>query len=436
MKISELNSIELQQQKIVENFNTTFQFRDSIRSLPSQHFFKIFWNLILCYTFNSAMKSHVYFVAAVLCFLAGLWLQEASSRCLVYCISNLVSTLYAHLITGLQTSRAEALSLNTKESVGTSVQDNIAHDSNLKLTSYPSCDRGYARYKIDRLCRKCDDGTYVEYVYAYPGDNYPFSQCTPCPAGTYAELFGAYKCTACPAGTTSPAGASSCTSSTSCAKGEYRKAGCACEKCPAGTYSDTLTASECTACPIGFSSSAGASCCTPCAKGTYSSTAGSACTSCPAGTYAGATGSSKCKKCTKGSSSSAGASSCTPCAKGYYSPKAGSICSPCCAGTYADCTGSVTCKKCPTGYTSEAGASSCKCWAKGTYSAAAWWLFSVQLIWCFPLCRPVKLFTWQLMHLRVGSFLDSAPIAIYTLLQPIIFLDKLAPLLYVATGEP
>jgi Tyrosine-protein kinase ephrin type A/B receptor-like len=318
------------------------------------------------------MKSQIYFVTAVLCFLAGLWLQEASNCCLVHCISNLLSTLYAHLITGHQTWRTEALSIDTEESVGTSVQDN-----KLKLASYPPCATGYARYSSDRLCRKCDDGTYIEYIYAYPGDPYPFAQCTICPSGTYAVRFGAYECTPCPTGTTSPAGASSCTSSTSCAKGEYRKAGCACEKCLAGTYSDTLTASECTPCPIGQSSSAGASCCTPCAKGTYSPTAGSTCTSCPAGTYAGATGSSKCKKCTKGSSSSAGASSCTPCAKGYYSPKAGSICSPCCAGTYADCTGSVTCKKCPPGYTSEAGASSCKCSTKETYSAVAWSLFSV-----------------------------------------------------------
>ena len=260
-----------------------------------------------CAALHCAMTPHIFFLTAVLCFLAGLCLQESASRCYAKQLSNLLPTLYAHLMTGLHSSRAGALSVDSEMSVDTSVK-NVALNGNQRLAnvcgwgSYYSaalfpycgyCPRGYTSPNYAsgiESCYKCADGTYIKES-TDANDNYS-TACTPCSAGTYAEMFGA---------------------------------------------------TECTPCAAGSSSSAGASSCTPCS----------------AGTYAGTTGSSKCTPCGAGSSSSAGASSCTPCAKGSYSSKPGSTCSLCCAGTYACSTGSVTCEKCPQGSSSPAGASSC-----------------------------------------------------------------------------
>ena len=56
------------------------------------------------------------------------------------CTSDLMSTSYAHLIIGLHSSRAGALSVDREESVDSSVK-NVALDSNVKLANV--CGNGY-----------------------------------------------------------------------------------------------------------------------------------------------------------------------------------------------------------------------------------------------------------------------------------------------------
>ena len=137
-------------------------------------------------------------------------------------------------------------------------------------------------------------------------------------------------CTACPSGSTSSAGSSTC----SCSAG-YSQSGSgsslSCTQCSAGYYA-AAGASQCTACPSGSTSSAGSSTC-----------------SCSAGYSQSGSGSSlSCSQCSAGSYSAAGASSCSQCSAGSYSAAGASQCTACDTGTYQDQTGQTSCKTCQT----------------------------------------------------------------------------------------
>jgi hypothetical protein len=235
------------------------------------------------------------------------------------------------------------------------------------------------------ICTSCLPGTYTNTTTAIKCSNCPAgsqslagaSTCTPCPlgtsnslagglcykcyAGTFAGTVGLSKCTECPTGSSSAVGALSC-NGTYCPLGYYYYPTFSqgdCAQCSSGTYTNTTGANKCSICPAGSSSPYRASSCTPCAAGTYSTTAGFTCEECLAGTYAGTAGSSKCIECPPGSTSSPGASSCyvgTPCQLGYYYPAGGSACLPCSAGTYSNRISSTDCKKCPKGESSLARA--------------------------------------------------------------------------------
>jgi hypothetical protein len=58
------------------------------------------------------MKYHIYFVTAILCYLAGAWLEEAASRLL--CVMHLLLDVnfVCILTTGLHSSKTEALSVD------------------------------------------------------------------------------------------------------------------------------------------------------------------------------------------------------------------------------------------------------------------------------------------------------------------------------------
>jgi hypothetical protein len=58
----------------------------------------------------------------------------------VKCTSHLMSISFAHLIAGLHSSRAGALSVDREESVDSSIK-NVALDSNVKLAI--TCGNGY-----------------------------------------------------------------------------------------------------------------------------------------------------------------------------------------------------------------------------------------------------------------------------------------------------
>jgi hypothetical protein len=81
--------------------------------------------------------------------------------------------------------------------------------------------------------------------------------------------------------------------------------------CPPGTY---VNGSNCTPCAIGtFSSTANGPICTPCPRGSFNYQTGQpACTPCPPNTFAANTGSIGCQPCPFGQTSPAGSSSCSP----------------------------------------------------------------------------------------------------------------------------
>ena len=162
-----------------------------------------------------------------------------------------------------------------------------------------------------------------------------------CPAGTY-SVEGASACTACAAGSYSPAvGAASCQA---CAAGTYSAASSAtCQRCPAGLYSTAAGAASCLPCAAGlYNTALGAASCVPCAVGTYSATVGAAssatCLPCAAGRYSPALG-------------AASAATCLSCAAGLYSPTLGASsaasCVQCAAGAYAASQGLSACALCP-----------------------------------------------------------------------------------------
>eukprot|EP00698_Gefionella_okellyi_P008963 TRINITY_DN2250_c0_g1_i1.p1 TRINITY_DN2250_c0_g1~~TRINITY_DN2250_c0_g1_i1.p1 ORF type:complete len:1110 (+),score=143.24 TRINITY_DN2250_c0_g1_i1:55-3330(+) len=178
--------------------------------------------------------------------------------------------------------------------------------------------------------------------------------------------------------------------------------------CQPGYFGQLATQGSCSECPAGSYSGAGASVCSSCGLGTYSSDPGastaSACTVCPAGTYCNVTGLSaalqcaagffgtaqsamNCSSCPAGTfnlntgASSAGA--CVPCSTGSYCVEATGSPIGCPPGTFSLATGassSATCLPCSAGHTSTVGSTRCVPCPPGTYSL-------VGLSSCQP-CQP------------------------------------------------
>lgn len=131
-----------------------------------------------------------------------------------------------------------------------------------------------------------------------------------CKANFYGSNDGS--CEPCAANTTSPPGATSCSSIApkSCLPGSYRTvgftptAGVSCAPCAAGTYSATTDASSCSDCAAGSYSAVASKACLSCPAGSFAASAGqSSCTPCPAGTAStttGATVTSTCAACPSG----------------------------------------------------------------------------------------------------------------------------------------
>jgi Tyrosine-protein kinase ephrin type A/B receptor-like/Regulator of chromosome condensation (RCC1) repeat len=129
-----------------------------------------------------------------------------------------------------------------------------------------------------------------------------------------------------------------------------------CKACPTGSYS-LAGASTCT-CLAGYTSTYGTAC-TPCGAGKWKNATGSAtCTNCTAGTWSAA-GASGCTNCTAGTYSAAGASGCTNCTAGKYIAAGVDSCTNCTAGTYSTGKSATTCTNCTAGTYSASGASGC-----------------------------------------------------------------------------
>ncbi|MCQ2914969.1 MAG: hypothetical protein MJ247_07235, partial [Alphaproteobacteria bacterium] len=137
--------------------------------------------------------------------------------------------------------------------------------------------------------------------------------------------------------------------------------------CPVGTIAATQGTAECTPCPKGtYSSQEGSQSCQSCGEGTYSDKTGqSSCLTCSSGSHttgqdATGVGATGCSKCNPGYYSSEGSVECEPCEAGSYSSD-GKSCIECLAGTYSDGDANSICKPCPIGqYSSQNGATSCE----------------------------------------------------------------------------
>ncbi len=184
-----------------------------------------------------------------------------------------------------------------------------------------------------------------------PGGVATGTACAPCPAG----VFGA-------GGSTSPACSGACVGAAGrmCGPAATDALGVA---CPAGRFSNSSGAAECSLCPVGRygnGTSAGSAACSgacvaaagwvcgegmttpvgvPCPRGRFSATVGgTACAPCPAGRFGAGVGeaSPNCTQaCPAGSYSLAGATSCTECPGTTYGATAGATTYACTGGCYA-----------------------------------------------------------------------------------------------------
>ena len=157
--------------------------------------------------------------------------------------------------------------------------------------------------------------------------------CTPAPAGSYAQNGELIECED---GWVSNTGATSCTQ---CKAGQYANKN-NCYNCPAGTYSAEDGSTSCTACPTGWIAAGGATSCRQCKAGQYANN--NNCYDCPAGTYSAEAG--------------VGITSCTACPTGWVSGQGATSCRQCKAGQYAN---NNQCYNCPAGQTSNADRSAC-----------------------------------------------------------------------------
>ncbi len=214
-------------------------------------------------------------------------------------------------------------------------------------------------------------------------------QCALCPAGQYSDSDSTDECIVCPAGsvtnTLTATGATTCTevadgyyspnSQTEpvvCAAGTFDHDGdstTACQVCPAGSVTNTLTATgatACTECPLYHFSTVSTQACTTwtvCNTGEIkvdaTTSSDGQCTKCPAGEYVDSSCDicpykTECIVCPAGSVTNTladtGASTCTECAVGTFSPESTTACAACDPGNETDAvTGASTCTACVAG---------------------------------------------------------------------------------------
>ena len=168
-------------------------------------------------------------------------------------------------------------------------------------------------------CISCSAGT-------FSGEG--ASTCQTCVAGTYSAE-KALVCEKCPAGTYNPnQGGTSVGVCRSCPAGRYSttQGAASCESCPPGKYSTTVGATSdnaCTFCPAGTYSVGGKGECDRCPTGTASTTVGatssSTCISCPPGYFSSTTGATICSPVQAGGYSAAGQANPTSVDAGFYS---------------------------------------------------------------------------------------------------------------------
>ena len=244
-----------------------------------------------------------------------------------------------------------------------------------------SCRAGYTRQNV--TCVACSPGTFkatngTDPCKACEKGSFSPSQastfCTLCQEGKYGanlstlRIDEAGSCLACPANSSSPAGASG-------------PAHCVCNlgfsglACQSGPTSECET--SCAACPPGYYKDwKGEGACLTCAAGKFSSDTArySDCVLCSAGKYSGSVGAadeSMCQDCPSRSHSLPGASSLGACLCNPGYTGTNGACSACPSGTYKSFNGSSSCLDCPPGsYSTTNGSTFCQLCAAGKYSIA------------------------------------------------------------------
>ena len=202
-----------------------------------------------------------------------------------------------------------------------------------------SCDSGKYRGQNDNpgdKCKICDNGKYSEKE---------SSECKDCPAGKYSNDNEENKFSYC----------------VDCPSGRYNEISAqhsinVCKYCSSGKWSSTISSKyerDCIDCPVGF----------------YSETEGASlldtCLNCPEGTFNDDTGIdnlNNCKKCSAGMFSGEGASNCSYCEEGKYSSNIGSnLCVECSKGRYSNETGTILCNECPPNTEQNSKKTKCEC---------------------------------------------------------------------------
>ncbi|MAU13971.1 MAG: hypothetical protein CMH46_00340 [Muricauda sp.] len=197
----------------------------------------------------------------------------------------------------------------------------------------------------DANCKYCGDGKYVATT--------PATGCTTCTAGKFASgQLARVECTACEAGKTSSLGASSCTE---CDEGYFSSdaTGNLCQPCPQGKYQENAQSSSCIQCELGRKE----------VVGTGATSENDACPVCGAGKYQDQNGITTCKNCPGGRYLSDDQvaelhdeeDDCTRCAAGKKSSASGA-------------TSSSTCTACAAGSISAAGATACSDCGAGKFA--------------------------------------------------------------------
>ena len=201
---------------------------------------------------------------------------------------------------------------------------NLTTSNNVTVTLYAKWTRcGSGTYLVNNTCTTCAPGKYSTggvnscstcAAGTYSGSG--ASSCIACAAGTY-STGGASSCTTCTAGYYCPGG----TNRVACPSGYTSAAGATAQnKCyisvAAGKYIASANSSTQTSCAAGTYKAAhtvnygSTSSCSDCAAGTYSTGGAASCTTCTAGYYC--PGGTNRIQCSSGYTSSAGASSCSP----------------------------------------------------------------------------------------------------------------------------
>eukprot|EP01043_Picozoa_sp_COSAG02_P020043 COSAG02_NODE_980_length_15492_cov_12.941727_1_plen_2373_part_10 len=230
-------------------------------------------------------------------------------------------------------------------------------------------------YSDGQECEPCSAGS-ITNTLADPGATI----CTPCAAGRWTQN-SAEDCEVCQPGsftnTLSDVGASQCNL---CSSGQFSTdSQVACTGCVPGEYQPDVGSTDCNACGAGSQTNTldqpGASQCSLCSSGQFSTDSQVACAGCVPGEYQPDVGSTDCNACGAGSQTNTldqpGASSCTACEPAQYSEDAAVGCIVCSAGsitnTLAD-PGATICTPCAAGRWTQNSAEDCEVCQPGSFT--------------------------------------------------------------------